>query len=83
MSFKHGCNFYTENDLTISVAELHTRFIPTWKSTHLHLSGNIKNGSTGQGGFPACSEGQLLGNAYPSRPGFNGISEMVFLHARH
>ena len=27
----------------------------TWKSTHLHLSGIIKKGSTGQGGRPACS----------------------------
>lgn len=55
----------------------------TWKSTHLHLSGRMKKGSTGQGGFPACSVGQLLGNAYPSNPGFNGISGMVFLHERH
>ena len=55
----------------------------TWKSTHLHLSGRIKNGSTGHGGLPACSEGQVLGNAYPSRPGLSGMSGIVFLHALH
>ena len=55
----------------------------TWKSTHLHLSGRMKKGSTGQGGFPACSVGQLLGKAYPSNPGFSGISGMVFRHERH
>lgn len=43
----------------------------------------MKNGSTGHGGLPACSDGQLLGNAYPSRPGFSGMSGMVFLQALH
>ena len=36
----------------------------TWKSTHWHLSGNIKNGSKGQGaGLDVWSVGHDLGIA--------------------
>ncbi len=44
----------------------------TWKSTHLHLSGTIKNGSMGHFGRPACSlhvqdKPQMLSTYLPTR----------------
>ena len=50
----------------------------TWKSTHLHLSGTMKKGSTGHLGCPACSLKILSANVHMSHI----ITKPAFCHMR-